>query len=194
MIVATSRLLQRQGLAATGLAEVLEASSAPRGSLYHHFPGGKNQLAAEAVRFASARIARSIEAAMSPERPLPAAIQAFAAFYENTLSASDFSEGCPIATTALEAAALGATEVESACAEAFAAWERPIAARLVAEGHSPDAAADLATFVVASLEGGLLLARSRQSMQPLHAVAALLAGILSNPPSLGPGPATLPLL
>lgn len=179
MIAATARLLQRQGMAATGLTEVLEAAAAPRGSLYHHFPRGKNQLVAEAVRFSSARIARAIEAAMASPRPLPDAIRAFAAFYETSLASSDFRDGCPVATTALEASALGAPEVEAACAEAFAAWQEPIARRLIAEGHPPDRAPELATLAIASLEGGLLLAQSARSMQPLHTVATHLAALLS---------------
>lgn len=179
MIAATARLLQRQGMAATGLTEVLEAAAAPRGSLYHHFPRGKNQLVAEAVRFSSARITRAIEAAMASPRPLPDAIRAFAAFYETSLAGSDFRDGCPVATTALEASALGAPEVEAACAEAFAAWQEPIARRLIAEGHPPARAPELATFVIASLEGGLLLARSARSMQPLHTVVSHLAALLS---------------
>jgi TetR/AcrR family transcriptional repressor of lmrAB and yxaGH operons len=179
MIAATARLLQRQGMAATGLTEVLEAAAAPRGSLYHHFPHGKNQLVAEAVRFSSARITRAIEAAMASPLPLPDAIRSFASFYETSLAGSDFRDGCPVATTALEASALAAPEVEAACAEAFAAWQEPIARRLIAEGHPPDRAADLATLTIASLEGGLLLARSARSMQPLHTVASHLAALLS---------------
>lgn len=178
MIAATARLLQRQGMAATGLADVLEASAAPRGSLYHHFPRGKDQLAAEAIRLSSARITRTIEAAMTGAPSLPAAIHAFAAFYETTLAASDFRDGCPVATTALEAAALGATEVEAACAEAFAAWQGPIASRLAADGHPPARAAELATLIIAALEGGLLLARAGRSVGPLVTVANQLADLL----------------
>jgi TetR/AcrR family transcriptional repressor of lmrAB and yxaGH operons len=180
MIAATARLLQRQGMAATGLTEVLDAAGAPRGSLYHHFPRGKNQLVAEAVRFSSARIARAIEAATANPGPLPEAIRAFAAFYETSLAGSDFRDGCPVATTALEASALGAPEVEAACAEAFAAWQEVIARRLVRDGYSPDRAEELATFVIASLEGALLLARARRSMQPLQTVASQLAALLSS--------------
>ncbi|MBE0608344.1 MAG: TetR/AcrR family transcriptional regulator, partial [Dehalococcoidia bacterium] len=111
--------------------------------------------------------------------PLPDAIRAFTAFYETSLAGSDFRDGCPVATTALEASALGAPEVEAACAEAFAAWQEPIARRLIAEGHAPDRAAELATFVLASLEGGLLLAQSARSMEPLGTVASHLAALLS---------------
>ena len=179
MIAATARLLQRQGMAATGLTEVLDAAGAPRGSLYHHFPRGKNQLVAEAVRFSSARIARAIEAAMASPLPLPDALRAFTDFYESSLGDSDFRDGCPVATTALEASALGAPEVEAACAEAFAAWQEPIARRLVAEGHLPAAADELATIIIASLEGALLLARASHSMQPLNTVASHLAALLS---------------
>lgn len=183
MIAATARLLQRQGMAATGLTEVLDAAGAPRGSLYHHFPGGKNQLAAEAVRFSSARITRAVEDAMASPLPLPDALRAFTDFYETSLGDSDFRDGCPVATTALEASALGAPEVEAACAEAFAAWQEPIARRLVAEGHLAAAADELAMVVIASLEGALLLARASRSMEPLNTVAEHLAGFVSPRPA-----------
>ncbi len=184
MVAVTARLLQRQGLAATGLSEILAVSGAPRGSLYHHFPGGKNQLAAEAIRLSGARVAAAIEAAMSRGPSTAAAIRAFATFYEASLTRSDFQDGCPVAGTALEAGALGATEVADACAAAFASWEAPIVRRLESEGHAPAEASSLATFVVAALEGGLLLAGARREMAPLIAVVERLESLLS------PGKAT----
>lgn len=179
MIAATARLLQRQGMAATGLNEILQAAEAPRGSLYHHFPGGKNQLAADAIRYSGARVARAIEAAMGGAPSLESAIAAFGKFYETSLSASGFRDGCPVAATALEAAGLGAPEVQAACADAFASWEAPIARRLEAEGYSAGEAAELATLVLASLEGGLLLAQARRDMAPLHSVIDQLIRMLA---------------
>lgn len=181
MLAATARLVQRQGMAATGLNEILEASQAPRGSLYHHFPRGKNQLVAEAIGLSAARVTAAIETAMAGSPTVAEAIQAFAGFYEQSLSASDYRDGCPVAATALEAAALGAAEVEAACAEAFAAWQEPIARRLAAEGYLPDEAAGLATFIIASLEGALLLARGARSTGPLKTVAARIAALFASP-------------
>jgi TetR/AcrR family transcriptional repressor of lmrAB and yxaGH operons len=185
MIAATARLLQRQGMAATGLNEVLEAAEAPRGSLYHHFPRGKNQLVAEAIRFSGARITGAIEAAMADAPSVAAAVRAFGTFYEASLASSDYRDGCPVASTALQAAALAAPEVEAACADAFAAWQQPIARRLESEGHPPARAAALASFVIASLEGGLLLAQSRRDMEPLHIVVEQLVPLLAPVPPGG---------
>ena len=181
LISAAARLLQRRGMAATGLHEVLETAGAPRGSLYHHFPGGKNELAAAAIRHSGERISSVMEAALASAPGTPAAIRQFAAFYDSALSASGYRDGCPVATTALEAAALGAAEVEEACAAAFTSWESLVAARLVADGHPQNEAENLAAFVVASLEGALLLARVRHSARPLYLTADYLEPLLRHP-------------
>ena len=179
LISAAARRFQRQGMAATGLNDVLADAGAPRGSLYHHFPGGKNELAAAAIRHSGAEIAAAIDGALSASPDVPSAIRAFAAFYEARLAASDFRDGCPIATTALEAAALDAPAVEQACDDAIAAWESLLAARLAAAGHRPERARGLATFIVAALEGALLLAKVRRSAEPLRSTAACLEEALS---------------
>ena len=178
LISAAARLLQRRGMAATGLHEVLESAGAPRGSLYHHFPGGKNELAAAAIRHSGQRVTSVMEAALASAPGTPAAIRQFAAFYDSALTASGYRDGCPVAMTALEAASLGAAEVEEACAAAFAAWESLVANRLVADGHPRDEAERLATFVITSLEGALLLARVRRSAAPLYLTADYLEALL----------------
>ena len=100
MIVTTSKLLERQGFHGTGLNQILEESKAPKGSMYFHFPGGKNQLAAEAIAAAADHIDRALRTheGGSALEAIDGYLTRMAAWLEST----EFSGGCPIATTALE--------------------------------------------------------------------------------------------
>ncbi len=176
LVEATGRLLRRQGYHATGLAEVVAESGAPRGSLYFYFPGGKEELACEAIAAAGAswraRLEEVIEAAADPGQAAEAVCRTLA----DELTGSAFQDGCPIATVALEAA--GVSEpVRRACAEQLAGWEALIAKKLVAAGLPEAAAATAATFVLGAVEGATLLARVRRDPAPLLATGALLRAL-----------------
>jgi TetR/AcrR family transcriptional repressor of lmrAB and yxaGH operons len=164
-----AELLQRQGYHATGLAQIVEESGAPRGSLYFHFPGGKEELAVAALRDSGAMWKKRIESAIDAAPDLGAAIVAVCRMFAQALEASDWQLGCPLATVALEAA--GASEpVRQTCAEHFAGWEASIAARLVASGVDEESALRMAMFALASVEGALMLARVERSARPLDVV------------------------
>jgi TetR/AcrR family transcriptional repressor of lmrAB and yxaGH operons len=173
MLEAAAQLFRVQGLHATGLAEVLEKSGTPRGSLYHYFPGGKEQLAVEALRGASARIrdalAEFIGSGSSPE-----ALRAYGRQSARRLEETDYVEGCPVGNTALEAA-VGSPALREACDEAFREWESVIAEGLVADGIGAVQAAGLATFILSTFEGALLVARARRDPSPLVDAGEFLA-------------------
>src|SRR5438552_3389299 len=97
-IAATSELVQEQGYAATGLEEILSRSGAPKGSFYFHFPGGKEQLVAEAVAASGDGIRQLIDAVVSDAKTPQEAIRAIASFQARQLAESGFEHGCPIAT------------------------------------------------------------------------------------------------
>ena len=162
-------LLQRQGYHATGLAQIVEESGAPRGSLYFHFPGGKEELAVAALREAGDAWKRRIEAAIEAAPDLGAAVVAVCKLFAAELAASDWQLGCPLATVALEASGSSAA-VRQTCAQHFAGWEASIAARLAASGIDPEAAMRMAMFALATIEGALLLARVERSARPLELV------------------------
>ena len=178
-LAAAALLFRRQGFHGTALQDVLAAAGSPRGSLYFHFPGGKEQigeaaldLAGEAVR---AKIAHAAELSPNAEAFLTGIARAMAA----DLQESDFCNGCPIATTALETAAQSQA-LRAAAQRAFKSWEQEIARGLSRFGAKPDDAAAAATVILSQIEGALLLARTYRSVEPLRraeAVMKLLARI-----------------
>ena len=177
MVGAAVDLMQRNGIASTGMREVVETAGAPRGSIAFHFPGGKEQLAVEAVEAASRSFARVIAQAFA-EAPSPAvAVERFAALMAAGLEASGFERGCPLATTALETAA-SSDALAAACDEGFASWQAPIRDALRTAGLSPAAARDRALLVLSALEGALLIARARRDASPVRTVARQLRPLL----------------
>jgi TetR/AcrR family transcriptional repressor of lmrAB and yxaGH operons len=179
MVETTARLLWSQGLRATGMSQIVEESKAPRGSIYFHFPEGKEQLAAEALRAAGAVMTANIREALAL-RDAGAAIRRFVAVYAREMRDSDFHHGCPIATVALEAATTSAP-IRAVCAEVFAGWEALLAERLRRDGRRRAEARRLAVVILSLLEGAMILCRARQSTAPLRDVAAHLAETLRRP-------------
>ncbi|QFZ16518.1 TetR/AcrR family transcriptional regulator [Saccharothrix syringae] len=167
-----AELFQAQGYHATGLNQVLAEGGAPKGSLYFHFPGGKEQLATEAVALAGANLLDALKAALDAEPDTARALAAVVELLAANLLASDFRSGCPITTVALDAAA-ESEPIRVACADVYDSWQRAIAE------HAGDE--DAATTALAAIEGALVLARTRRSLQPLHAVAARLGALLERP-------------
>jgi TetR/AcrR family transcriptional repressor of lmrAB and yxaGH operons len=161
--------MRRQGYAATGLNEIVAASGAPRGSLYFHFPGGKEQLAVAAMQGAGAQLERGIEAVLSSSEDLGEALARLVDGLAAGLETSGFADGCPIATVALEAASTS-EPIRDAAREAFDRWLRALRKRLMDAGLGEQEAARRATLVLAALEGALILARAQRDTAPLAAV------------------------
>ncbi|MFD1149492.1 TetR/AcrR family transcriptional regulator [Saccharothrix hoggarensis] len=167
-----ARLFRDQGYHATGLNQVLTEGGAPKGSLYFHFPNGKEQLAAEAVSLAGNDIRDDLAAVLDAEPDPAKALSHVVERLGANLLASDYRSGCPVATVALDAAA-DSEPIRRACEDVYASWHAVIAARVGDD--------DVATVVLAAIEGALLLARTRRSLAPLHAVAARLGVLLERP-------------
>src|SRR5216683_4575791 len=154
IVEATASLLQRQGLNGTGLLQVLEEAGVPRGSLYFHFPGGKEELTVEAVAYSRDVVIGWLRKSLD-SRDTPAhALADIAESYARRLERSNFTEGCPIAAVALEGTPVS-ERLRLASESALAAWEDLLAGYL--EGHGVEAgrARPLATAFLCSLEGGL---------------------------------------
>src|SRR5260221_5799543 len=158
-LAAAAKLFRQQGYHGTALHDILAAGGSPRGSLYFHFPKGKEEigssaltLAGEAVRQA---IAKAAETSENAEMFLTRVIKGMAADLEK----SDFKEGCPIATTALETAAQSEV-LGAATRSTFQKWENEIKRGLEHFGMTGRDAELVATTVLSQLEGALLLART----------------------------------
>ncbi|MEV6521342.1 TetR/AcrR family transcriptional regulator [Longispora sp. NPDC051575] len=173
LLDAASRLLESGGYFGAGLNQVLAESGAPRGSLYFHFPGGKDQLVTESV----ARAGQDISALIGGIEATDTAdlLAQLLDVLGDRLERSAWHQGCPVATVALELAASNDT-VQRACSAAYTSWEAALRDQLVADGHP--GAEDLATTVLALIEGGLLLARAHRSRQPLTRVAGAITALL----------------
>ena len=133
MIESAALLFREQGYSGTGFRDVIEHSGAPRGSIYHHFPGGKAELAAETVRYAGDVVATRVARTAGDGDPA-AALHAYLDWWVRTLEGTDFRAGCPVVAVAVEAQAEPA--VTAAAAEAFERWETMFAASLREAGRA----------------------------------------------------------
>ncbi len=180
-IAAMRQSLQRRGLHGVGLADILARADAPKGVLYHHFPGGKTELAIAAIHATAAELGLALDQLMRREPDPALALQAWIQGALKRLEGSRFESGCPLATVALESTA-DDPALRAALAEAFAAMRGHIAAALQRAGHEADGAAALAALIVAAYEGGLLQARVAQSLEPLVLATRSLLTLLQRPP------------
>jgi AcrR family transcriptional regulator len=175
MIQSAALLFREHGYSGTGFRDVIEHSGAPRGSIYHHFPGGKEQLAAETVEWAAGVIERRLARAAENGDPI-VALGNFVDAWREVLEDSNFRAGCPIVAVAAEADA-GATAMTAAAA-AFTRWQDLVAHALLGAGVSRTDSRRLATLVVAGIEGAILLCRARQDIRPLRDVHRALEATL----------------
>jgi AcrR family transcriptional regulator len=178
MVQSAAALLGEHGLAGTSFREVLEHSGAPRGSIYHHFPAGKNQLTEEAVELAGT-LGHLVITGSAPGADPVHALRAFIQAWQLGLESSDFRSGCPIVAVATEAGP-DEPQLTAAAATVFANWEQAIATMLGTAGLTPIRARRIATLTVAGVEGAVVLCRAERSTRPLLDVGAELEGLLTS--------------
>jgi AcrR family transcriptional regulator len=166
LLDASAHLFQRQGLAGTGIKQILSEAGAPFSSLYHHFPGGKEQLAAETVLRSGRLYGQLLPAVFDPAPDLVSAVRDFFDGASQVLIETDFADACPIATVALEASSTSEA-IRQACATVFEEWIEAGAARLEGEGYAPTMARQLAITLIGALEGAFVLARAMRTVVPL---------------------------
>ncbi|MER5710942.1 TetR/AcrR family transcriptional regulator [Streptomyces sp. NPDC042898] len=166
LLDATQELVETAGYFGTGLNQVIAVSGAPRGSLYFHFPGGKDQLVGESVRRAGQAIGDALGESADTDTSPAEFVEGVLRHLGDRLAESGWRKGCPVATVALETAAVN-DPLQEVCSEVYSSWEAALRARLASR---PDAD-DLAVTVLALVEGALLLARAHRSRDPLERVA-----------------------
>jgi AcrR family transcriptional regulator len=165
MVVSTALLIREHGARATSLDDVLAHSGAPRGSVYHHFPGGRQQLLREATDYAGEYLAARMARGASALEVLDMLLHD----YRDLLVQTGCRAGCPVVAVAVEAGHRDSDLHEHAAA-AFARWREVLTQRLVADGLTPRRADELAVLAIASIEGALVMARARRSPEPLDNV------------------------
>nr|WP_202446750.1 TetR/AcrR family transcriptional regulator [Streptomyces sp. SID5468] len=172
IVSAGATLFRRQGYTGTGVKQIVAEAKAPFGSLYHFFPGGKEQLGEEVVRWSGALYGRLVDAVFDPAPDVVTALENAFAGAAETLVDTDYADACPIATIALEVASSNET-LRQATADVFESWIAAIADRLAAAGIPADRARDLAVATLSALEGAFILCRATRSTTPLAQAGAM---------------------
>jgi AcrR family transcriptional regulator len=177
IVMGAADLIRRRGVAGSTVRDLAAHSGAPLGSTYHYFPRGKQQLAAEAVRYAGELVSAALkrELAAGPV----AGLRAFLALWRQTVLDSDFRAGCPVLAVAVEEPpSEGEAEAIDAAAAVFTSWTEQLSESL--REHGITDAGPLATLIVASVEGTVAMCRAKRTIQPLDDVAAQLERLLTD--------------
>jgi AcrR family transcriptional regulator len=167
MVTSAIQLFRERGVAGTALSDVISHSQAPRGSLYHYFPHGKPQLAAEATALAGRLMEKMIKRSMASVGPVES-VRALVEASRQQLLSTDFASGCPVAAGALEGS--GPPSARDAAGSAFASWESALSSALVEHGLPASRADGLATLVVCAVEGAIILAKAQRDTRALDRV------------------------
>jgi AcrR family transcriptional regulator len=171
ILFAAAELFRRQGYNGTGLKQVVTEAGAPFGSLYHHFPGGKQQLAEEVIGTAGAFFEALVTSVYDEQQAPEDSVRAVFTGAAETLEATDYEDACPIATVALEVASTD-ERLREATAAVFARWTEALTERL---GDR-----DEALGVIAALEGAFVLSRAARSTEPMLAAGEMAAALVAR--------------
>ncbi|MBP6852215.1 MAG: TetR/AcrR family transcriptional regulator [Rhodoferax sp.] len=171
--------LQRRGLHGVGLNEILRDAQAPKGVLYHHFPGGKTELAVAAIQAIVARIVASLDQVLATTTDPATAFERWVQGAQRHLAASSFERGCPLATVALESAS-DDVAIRGALALAFATIRERIGQALQVSGVPTQQAQGLAALMLAAYEGGLLQARVAGDAEPMARATGMLLTLIQT--------------
>lgn len=175
MVIAAALLLSEKGLAGASFSEVIERSGAPRGSIYHHFPDGKDALASEAIAMVGDRAV-----ALLQQRDLTAPHEVVARFvdgFRTILERSGFRAGCAIAAIANERQEHPALAKQAG--DVLRSWERELEEALFATGLGKDRAHVAAPLILAAVEGAVIICRARKEIAPMNDVAKALESWVS---------------
>lgn len=164
IVETTARLLRVQGYHATGLNQIIEESHSPKGSLYHYFPQGKEELDTEAVDLAGHALLERLSRLLETEPEL--ALDYMARYAIKELEDSDYQDGCPLATVSLETS-YSSPVIRERCSEIFKRVAAIIEEWIKGQGLPEDVASTVAFTVLAAYEGALIFSKVHRSPDPL---------------------------
>ncbi len=175
MVEGTVRLLATRGVEGTSFAEVLEATGSPRGSVYHHFPGGKTELLSAALDLASERGRTAMEATRG--QPALVVVERFLDLWRSLLDRSDLTAGC-----AVVAVTVGTNDADllDRAGAIFRIWTELLADLCAVGGMDSDSADLLAVTVIAATEGVVALCRAERSMKPFEKIHTVLVSLVNS--------------
>jgi AcrR family transcriptional regulator len=179
IVTASAELFRRQGYNATGVKQIVAEASAPFGSLYHFFPGGKEQLGAETIRWSGALYGQLIDIIFDPAPDVVTAVENFFAGAAETLRETGYEDACPIATVALEVAS-SSEPMREAAHDVFESWLHATTDRFVAAGIPREKSRELAVLLLSSLEGAFVLCRAARSTEALEVAGEAASGAVRD--------------
>ncbi len=174
----TCTLLEKQGYHGTGLNEIVKESGSPKGSLYHYFPEGKDQITAEAVLQSGRQTAERIRTELSKHENSALAVSSFIENIATHVELSQFAAGSPLTAVAMETATKS-ERINAACKEAYDLLQNAFIEKFISNHMSAEHAQAMATFIVAAIEGGIILSRTEHDSEPLRVVARQIKTLLS---------------
>jgi AcrR family transcriptional regulator len=178
MVAGAAEMISRRGLNATSVRELAKHTQAPLGSTYHYFPGGKYDLATEAVRWADDLTVNVLTKELRAG-PL-AGLKAFLAMWRKVVISSDFHAGCPVLAVSVEDLPDGSSAPREAAAAAFANWTTLLTESLREHGVKTPDAQRIATLIVAAVEGTVAICRAQRSIEPLDQVTTELTRLVKD--------------
>ncbi|MEM7114800.1 MAG: TetR/AcrR family transcriptional regulator [Chloroflexota bacterium] len=182
LIRTMARLMHTQGYNATGISQILKESGVPKGSLYHHFPGGKTELAAAAVDRANSIIVTGLtEMAERANNDAAELARLFCNYFIQDMRQSNFQRGCPIALTTLDAAAT-VDAIQEQVELGYQWMIKLIKEMLMSKGVTAEESHTLATVAISAIEGALVVSAARRSVEPLEVVRDHLVAQLAATP------------
>jgi AcrR family transcriptional regulator len=179
IVGASAELFRRQGYNATGMKQIVANARAPFGSVYHFFPGGKEQLGVETIRQSGMLYGLLLPAVFDSAPDVVTGTRDFFAGAAAHLRETDYADACPIATVALEISC-SSEPLRQACADVFDGWIATAADCFANAGIDPAAARDLAIGLIAALDGAFVLARALRSTEPLDVAGGLAAAAVRS--------------
>jgi AcrR family transcriptional regulator len=179
IVGAGAELFRRQGYTGTGVKQIVAEANAPFGSLYHFFPGGKEQLAAEVIRWSGGMYAQMVLEVIAPAKNLLDLVDLFFTGAAEHLRETNYEDACPIATVALEVASTS-EPLREATAEVFDSWIDALTARFAAEGLAANVARDLSISMLMTLEGAFILSRAKRTTEPLEVAGRTMPEVVGN--------------
>jgi AcrR family transcriptional regulator len=179
ILASTAELFRRQGYTGTGLKQIVAAANAPFGSLYHHFPGGKEQLGAEVIRSSGAMYQELVLTILRAAPDLVTGVRDCFLGAAAVLEETDYADACPIETIALEVASTNDT-LRAACAEVFEGWIVAGASEHVGAGLPRAKARELTILFVSALEGAFVLCRAQRNTEALEVAAELVSSLVED--------------
>jgi len=179
MVRSAAQLIRHKGVSGTGMREIVTEADAPRGSLQHYFPGGKEELVSDALLWMGDVAARRTKRCLSElESRTPSALLAsIVDTWRRDLTNEEFSAGCPLVAAAADTAATS-ERLRQVLGRAFDGWLEPLSESLVDLGVPVDRSDNLAIVIIAALEGAIILARIRRDLTPFDALVLELGPVL----------------